>query len=186
MKIGILLSTIIAALFSVKAHAQEPPKTKKILVAYFSRSGNTRLLAEQIQKATGGDIFEIQVAEPYPEAYREVTEQAKREIETGYKPALKTKPEHPEQYDILFIGSPCWWSTIAPPVATFLSEYGFSGKTVVPFMTHEGSRLGHSVEDIRKLCPEATVLEGLPVRGGAVKDAQNGVSEWLRRIGIAK
>jgi flavodoxin len=155
-----------------------------ILVAYFSRSGNTRVIATQIHESVGGDIFEIVTVDPYPSDYDEVVEQAKQELEEDYRPELETKVENMESYDVVFIGYPNWWGTIPTPVATFLSEYDFSGKTIVPFCTHEGSRLGRTVTDITKLCPQSTILAGLAVRGRDVKNAQNEVSEWLRKIGM--
>jgi len=158
--------------------------TKKILVVYFSHSGNTREVANQIQKNTGGDIFEIQPVKQYPEDYDEAVKQATAEIKINYRPELKTKVEDIKSYDIIFVGSPCWWSTIATPVKTFLSEYDLSGKTIVPFMTHEGSGLGKSVSDISKMCSKSNVLEGLAVRGGSVKNSQNKIIEWLSKIKI--
>jgi flavodoxin len=155
--------------------------SKKVAV-YFSHSGNTREIANQIHKSVGGDIFEIQSVKPYPSNYDAVVKQAKQELESGYKPALKTKIENIESYDVVFMGYPNWWGTIPRPVVTFLSEYDLSGKTIVPFCTHGGSRLGRSVTDISKLCPKSTVLDGLVVRGNNVKTAQNEVSEWLRKI----
>jgi len=155
-----------------------------ILVAYFSRSGNTRVIATQIHESVGGDIYEIVTVDPYPSDYDEVVKQAKQELEEGYRPELKTKVENMESYDVLFIGNPNWWGTIPMPVATFLTEYDFSGKTIVPFCTHEGSRLGRTVTDITKLCPQSTILDGLAVRGRDVKNAQNEVSKWLRKIGM--
>ena len=160
--------------------------TKKILVAYFSHSGNTREIANQIHKSVGGDIFEIQSVKPYPHDYDAVVEQAKQELESGYKPALKTKIENIKSYDLVFIGYPIWWGTVPAPVRTFLSEYDFSGKTIVPFCTHEGSGLGRSVTDISKLCPKSTLLDGVAIRGRDVKTAQNKVSEWLQKIKITK
>lgn len=159
---------------------------KKVLVAYFSYSGNTREVAQQIASATGGDIFEIVPATAYPAEYRAVVDQAKKEIGDDYRPALKDRPESIDGYDVVFVGSPCWWATIAPPLATFLAGYDWSGKTVVPFMTHEGSRMGRSEEDIRKLCAGATVSGGLPIRGGAVKSSQDAVLEWLRDMNLVK
>lgn len=187
MKARFLLLAMICMLTSgVDLQAQAHSGTKKILVAYFSHSGNTRVIAEQIKNATGGDIFEIQPVKDYPRDYQTVVDQARKEISSNYKPALKAKVKNIESYDVIFIGSPCWWSTIAPPVATFLSIYNLSGKTIVPFMTHEGSGMGHSVSDIKKLCPKSTVLEGLPVRGSSVKSAQNDVKKWLREIKMIK
>ena len=116
--------------------------TKKNLVVYFSHSGNTREVANQIQKNIGGDIFEIQSEVPYSDDYDTVVAQAKKKNENNHNPALKSKVKNIESYDTIFIGSPCWWSTVAPPVKTFLLEYDLSGKTIVPFMTHRGKRIG--------------------------------------------
>ncbi|MDD6209942.1 MAG: flavodoxin [Bacteroidales bacterium] len=185
MKKRFYLLACAALLFNgLDAHAQNGGK--KVLVVYYSYSGNTRTVAEQIKKGTGGDIFEIQPVEAYPAEYKAVVDRAKREVDSGYRPALKTKVENIGEYDVVFVGSPCWWYTIAPPVASFLSAYDFSGKTIVPFMTHEGSRMGQSVEDIKMLCPGATVLDGLPVRGGDVNDAEGEVVKWLQKIGMTK
>lgn len=167
-------------------HVQAQQTSGKALIVYYSYSGNTRVIAQQIRQATGGDIFEIQPVNDYPKEYKAVVDQAKKEVNENYKPALKTKVENMEHYDVIFVGSPCWWYTIAPPVATFLSSYDFTGKTIVPFMTHEGSRMGHSEADIKKLCEGAVVLEGLPVRGGRVKEAGNEVNQWLKKLGINK
>jgi flavodoxin len=159
---------------------------RKVLIVYFSRSGNTREIANLIHKSIGGDIVEIQTVEPYPGNYDAVTKQAKQELESGYKPALKTKIENIQSYDVVFIGYPIWWGTIPRPVVTFLSEYDLAGKTIVPFATHEGSGLGQSVGDITKLCPQSTVKDGLAVRGGNVRNARNEVASWLGKIGMVE
>lgn len=151
--------------------------TKKILVAYFSHSGNTREIANKIHEKVGGSIFEIVTIDPYPRNYDEVVKQAKQEQESGYKPTLKTKIENIESYNVVFIGYPNWLGTIPRPVITFLLEYNFSGKTIVPFCTHEGSRLGRSVTDIKELCSQSNIPDGLAVRGGTVKNAQNEIFE---------
>jgi len=160
--------------------------TKKILVAYFSHSGNTREIANQIHKSAGSDIFEIQSVKPYPHNYDAVVEQAKQELESDHKPALKTKMENIKPYDLVYIGYPIWWGTFPAPVKTFLSEYDFSGKTILPFCTHEGSGLGRSITDISNLCPKSTLLDGIAIWGRNVKTAQNKVSEWLQNIKIKK
>jgi len=157
-----------------------------ILVAYFSHSGNTREIANQIHKSASGDIFEIQAVKPYPDDYDAVVEQARQELDSDYKPALKTKIGNIKPFDLVFIGYPVWWGTFPAPVKTFLSEYDFSGKTIAPFCTYEGSSLGRSATDILKLCPKSTLLNGVAIRGSVVKTAQNKVSEWLREIKIAK
>ena len=160
--------------------------TKKILVAYFSHTGNTREIANQIHKIVGGDIFEIQAVTPYPDDHAAAVKQARQELESGYKPALKTKVENIKSYDLIFIGYPIWCGTIPAPVRTFLSECDFSGKTIVPFCTYGGSGLGRSVTDISKLCPKSTLLDGFAILGSDVKTAQNEVAGWLRKIGITK
>ena len=157
---------------------------QQILVAYFSHSGNTREMANQIHGSVGGHIFEVKAIKPYPDDYDAVVEQARQELNSGDKPALKTKVEGIESYDLVFIGYPIWWGTFPAPVKTFLSEYDFSGKTIVPFCTHEGSGLGRSPADISKLCPKSTLQDGLAIWRKNVKTAQNDVSEWVRRLGV--
>ncbi len=172
MRVGILGSELMGS--------------KKVLVPYFSHSGNTREIANQIHKSVGGDTFEIQAVKLYPDDYDACVKQAKQELDSGYKPALKRKIENIESYDVVFIGYPIWWGTIPAPVRTFLSEYDFSGKTIVPFCTHEGSGLGQSVTDISKLCPKSTLLDGMAIWGRDLKTAQNKVFEWLQKIKITK
>lgn len=157
---------------------------KNILVVYFSHSGNTRVIANQIHEKVGGDIFEIVAVNPYPTDYDTVVDQAKQEQEGNYRPELATKVENMDSYDVVFIGYPNWWGTMPMPVFTFLEAYDFSGKTIIPFCTHEGSGLGRSVENITKLCPQSTILDGLAIRGSSVETAQDEVSEWLREIGM--
>jgi flavodoxin len=156
----------------------------KVLTVFYSHSGNTRACANHIHKKVGGDMVEIIPVEPYTEDYEAVVKQAKRELKSGYKPALRTRVENIATYDVIFVGSPNWWNTVAPPVMTFLSEHDLSGKATVPFITHGGSGLGRSVTDIARLCPDATVLEGLAVWGADAKTAQTWVSEWLRKLGM--
>ncbi|HWQ70884.1 MAG TPA: flavodoxin [Desulfitobacteriaceae bacterium] len=170
----------------VKSNNTSGTKENNILVAYFSHSGNTRIIANQIHEKVGGDIFEIVTVNPYPKDYDAVVDQAKQEQEDNYRPELATEVENMDSYDVVFIGYPNWWGTMPMPVFTFLEEYKFSGKTIIPFCTHEGSGLGRSVEDITELCPQSTILDGLAIRGSSVETAQDDVSEWLREIGMAE
>lgn len=185
MKRIILIAIITMLLPNMNTQAQTA-SGKKVLVAYFSHSGNTRDMARQIAEATGGDLFEIVPVEAYPTEYKAVVDQAKKEINANVRPALKGELPDVGAYDVIFVGSPCWWSTVAPPVATFLAGCDWSGKTVVPFMTHEGSRMGHSEDDIRKLCAGATLFGGLPVRGGAVRSSQDAVRKWVQGLNLTK
>jgi flavodoxin len=152
---------------------------KKVLVVYFSHSGNTRKAANQIQKSVSGDIFEIQPVNPYPDDYNTVVEQAKRELNADYRPLLKKKINNITDYDIIFIGYPNWWGTFPMPVKSFLLENDLSGKTIIPFCTHEGSGLGRSVSDFKNLCPNSTVLEGQPIWGREAAKTQ--AADWAKR-----
>ena len=173
---------------------------KNILVAYFSRKGqnyvngkivnlsigNTEVVANMIQKITGSGIFQIESVKTYPADYTEATEVAKAEMNANARPELTTHVENMDSCDVIFLGYPIWWGTFPAPVRTFLSEYDFSGKTIVPFCTHEGSGLGHSEQNIKKLCPKAKVLNGIAIHGADAGSANTKISEWLKKINITK
>ena len=183
MKIKLFLFSALTLLMSGNnLQAQTIAQGDKMLVVYYSRTGNTKEIAEQIAARTGADIFEIKTVNAYPDDYRQTTDQAKKEIAEGYRPALKRMPENLEQYKAVFVGSPCWWGTVASPVATFLSEAELSGKTVIPFMTHGGSGLGRSVSDIKSMLPNSTVVEGKAFWGNSVKTANDDVADWLKGL----
>ncbi|HWQ43040.1 MAG TPA: flavodoxin [Desulfosporosinus sp.] len=158
---------------------------KNILIAYFSHSANTHNIAKLIQAETGGILHEIMPEKAYPTSYNAMVDQAKKEIQAGYKPALKSKIDHIDAYDTIFVGSPNWWSTIAPPIATFLSENDFDGKTIVPFCTHGGGGQARVLKDIAKLCPNSTVLAGFDIFGDGGSGAKTKVAAWLYETGIA-
>lgn len=183
MKINMFMSALLGGLIMTgSASAATLNEGDKILIAYYSLSGNTRTIAEDIQQTVGGDIFEIKPVSAYPEEYRQVTERAKKEISEGYKPALQGKVADLNSYDVIFVGSPCWWSTMAPPVASFLSEYDFSGKKIIPFMTHGGSGFGHTLADIKALAPNAEISGGQTFLGSRAGQAQEDVKEWLKGL----
>jgi len=158
--------------------------TKQILIVYFSHSGNTQNIANLIHQQVGGTIHQIVPAAPYPKSYNVVVDQAKKEIQAGYKPALQSICDQIESYDTIFVGSPNWWSTIAPPVATFLSIYDLAGKTIVPFCTHGGGGLGRIEQEIAKICPRSTTLSCLDIYGSGAGNAQAKVAAWLHKIGV--
>ena len=156
----------------------------KALVVYYSRSGNTRAVAEAIHAAVGGDIVELQPVTPYPEAYRATTDQAKQELASGYKPPLKHRIGHIEAYDVVFVGSPNWWGTIAPPLYAWLRLQNLSGKTVMPFCSHCGGVPGNMRRDVARLCPEADVREPLSVISGGGEALGEKAARWLEENGI--
>lgn len=155
-----------------------------ILIAYYSYSLNAHKLSGIIQSQVGGTLFQIQPKVDYPSSYNTVVQQAKGEIQAGFLPELKKNIGEIKSYDTIFVGPPNWCSTIAPPVASFLSEHDFSGKTIVPFCTHGGGGQGRIFTDIAKLCPKASILKGFEVYGSSVGNSNKKVSEWLQKIGL--
>lgn len=159
----------------------------KTLVAYYSRSGNTAAVANEIAAATGADTFRIETADPnhYPAEYQPTIVMAQQEIQDGTLPDINTIPDLTE-YDTVFIGTPCWWGTMASPVRTFLVNADLSGKTVIPFNTHEGSGAGSVHTDIVALTPNSSHLDGIAIRGSASANSADTVDEWLKQIGQVK
>ena len=166
----------------------------KIAIAYYSQSQvqNTALVAKWIQKQVGGDIFPLEMVEPYPDAYGETLKVAGRHHKEGTRPPLKSIPDL-TAYDIVFLGSPIWYGTYAPPFATFADVAKLDGKTVVPFCTHGGGGASRFFEDVRKAFPASKVLDGLTIRGSnqierrlgtgvTSHHTENDVVEWLNRI----
>lgn len=171
--------------------------TTKSLIAFFSRKGNnyvggrivnlpignTEVATQMIQKLTGSDVFRIETVRDYPSDYDETTNVAQQELRQKARPELSGRVDNMGDYGVIFLGYPNWWGTMPMAVFTFLEAHDFSGKTIIPFCTHEGSGIGHSESDIKKLCPNAQVLKGLAIRGGSVQRAANEVSAWLRESG---
>jgi flavodoxin len=143
-------------------------------------------VAEQIHKTVGGDLFEIKTATPYPESYNAVLEQGRRELDANIRPPLAGTVSNMASYDIVFIGYPIWFGTTPPPIASFLTTYDFSGKTVIPFCTSGSSSGDPSFQKVRELIPQSTVSEGLHLTSGNIGSAQTRVRAWLRKIGLVK
>lgn len=155
----------------------------KILIAYYSYSGNTKEVAEAIHEKVGGDLFEIKTEGTYPEEYRQMTRQAQKEIREGYRPKLLTQIENMAQYDIVFVGSPNWWGTITPQVSSFLESYDLSGKKVIPFITHGGGGAQNTIADMSAQCKGCSVSEDGWVGYGS---RTLGISGWLEDLGFDK
>ena len=164
--------------------SQTQNKDGQILIAYFSKTGNTRKVAEYISRVTGGDLFEIKTVKSYPQEYRPTTEVARKENNENARPELAVNLNTIASYKIIFLGYPNWWGTMPMAFFTFLESHDLTGKTIIPFCTNEGSGLGHSIADIQRLCPGVAVKEGLALRGGNSGGSLNEVSAWLLRIGI--
>ncbi|MBT0663666.1 hypothetical protein KI809_05060 [Geobacter pelophilus] len=168
---------------------------QKCLSVYYSRRGNnyvsgsivnlpvgnTELIAKKIQGLTGSDLFQIETVNQYPEDYTETTEVSKDELRQNARPELTATVADMDSYEVIYLGYPNWWGTMPMAVFTFLESYDFSGKTIVPYCTHEGSGLGSSERDIKKLCPTTKVLSGLAIKGSTVGRADNDVANWLKK-----
>lgn len=179
-------ATALTAFNNCNAQEKEEntmPNDKKVLIAYYSLSGNTKDVAEAIRSKTGGDIFRIETVQSYPEEYRATTAQAKREINEGFRPELKGKIDNIAQYNIIFIGSPNWWGTIAPAVSSFLADYDLKGKTVIPFITHGGGGVQNTITDLTAQCNGCSVKQNGWVGYGS---RTLGVSGWLEDMGFKK
>ena len=172
----------------------------KSLIAYFSRKGNnyvagsivnlpignTEVIANKIHKLTGSDIFQIKTVKSYPEDYTETTNVAHEEQRENARPELTEIVDNMDSYDVIYIGYPNWYGTMPMTVFTFLESYDFSRKTIIPYCTHEGSGMGSSERDIKKLCPNAKVLSGLAIRGGSVDKADKDVAYWLKKLNLIR
>ena len=152
------------------------------MVAYFSWSGNTENVANSIAARTGTDIFKIVPAEPYTNDYDELLDIATKEKQDGARPEIADTIENFEQYDVVYVGFPNWWSDMPMILYTFFDSYDFSGKTIAPFCTSGGSGLSGTVNSIKELEPEAEVLDGLHIGDSASSDPDGAVEEWLESL----
>ncbi|MBK1812194.1 NAD(P)H-dependent oxidoreductase [Clostridium sp. YIM B02505] len=167
----------------------------KSLIAYFTREGynyvsgnivslpvgNTEVAAKMLQRITEADLFRIEAVKPYPEDYTKCTEVAKEELQQNARPDLTSKVDEMDSYDVIFLGYPNWWGTFPMAVFTFLETYDLSGKKVIPFCTHEGSGMGRSESDIKKLCTSAKVEKGLAIKGSNVEGAEKEIFKWAQK-----
>lgn len=163
------------------------------LVIYFSRNGenyfggvlkniekgNTEVIAEYIQEFTGADLFKVEPKVEYPLDYMECIDVAKKEQQNDARPEIKQSLEDISSYDTIYIGFPNWWGTLPMPMWTQLEKLDFTGKTVKPFVTHEGSGFGTSKKDLSKLCRGAEIKGGLSIPGADVYDAKSTVEMWI-------
>lgn len=151
------------------------------LVVYYSQTATTRRLAEIIATATGADLVEIIPDKAYPDDYEATIEQARVEFRDNIRPTLRSAPDDIAAYDTIFVGSPNWYSTYAPPVLAFLEAHDFTGKKLVPFNTNGGGGAGSMPRDLATECPGAEVLKGIFLSGG-IDEVR--VGEWLQDIGV--
>lgn len=201
---------LFAPLFHISP-VQAAEKVKKSLVVYFSMPetdnpqnmtreeenstvvingkvlGNTQYVAQLIQEMIDGDIFRILPQKPYPTDHRTLVDLVREEQEQDARPAIAGKLEAPEAYDTIFIGYPNWWGDMPMILYTFLEQYNFSGKTLIPFCTHGGSGFSRTIQTIQDKQPDATVIRnGYSLSRSRMERAPSSVSEWLKEIGLKK
>ena len=170
----------------------------KTLIAFFSRAdenyfggamryvkvGNTEIVAGIIKEMIPADTFKIEMKDPYSPVYMTCIEEAKKDLRAKARPELVSMPESIDEYDTVILAYPNYWGTMPMAVFTFLEKFDFSGKTILPLCTNEGSGMGGSERDIKKACPGATVKKGLPITGSAAANSKSSVERWLKANGL--
>ncbi len=170
----------------------------KTLIAFFSRAdenyfggamkyvkvGNTEIIVNDMKEMISADTFKIEMKEPYSPVYMTCIEEAKRDLRAKARPELVSVPESIDEYDTVILAYPNYWGTMPMAVFTFLEKFDFSGKTIFPLCTNEGSGMGGSERDIKKACPGAAVKKGLSVTGSEAAKAAGRVKKWLAAGGL--
>ena len=149
--------------------------------------GNMEYMALTIQDAIGGDLFRIETKEAYPLDHEPLVDQAAEEQDENARPELAAHIENPDQYDTILLGYPNWWGDMPQPLFTFLEEYDFSGKTIIPFNSHGGSGFSNTIEEIKELQPDANISdEGLSISRDKVADSVQDVTDWAKSLDLSK
>lgn len=161
-----------------------PDSAGRVLVAYFSRTGTTKGVAETVAELTGGELFELVPENAYPADYNACLELARQEQSDNARPVLKSHVENMEEYDVICLGFPIWHGDAPMAVRTFLEEYDLSGKTIAPFSTSGSSGIGSAVRTIRNLCPEAETADGLSIPSSSLEQADSSATEWVNRLSL--
>lgn len=166
----------------------------KSLIAFYSRRGenyidgavktltvgNTELVVAVLQKLTGADCFQIEPCQDYPADYYQCIDLACQDLRKGIRPKLKRLPDSIAPYDVIYLGYPNYWGTMPMPVFSFLEQFDFSEKIIKPFCTHEGSGMGRSEQDLRRLCPTAHIMQGLSMRGAQISQEISTLETWVK------
>lgn len=201
MRKVLFMTGLISLLASLSGCSSEPKAellrkpAGKILIVCYSESGNRNTLtaAKWIREQVGGDLYQIKMVKPYSASYRKVLKESKLHLDSGVKPEILPFTGKVADCDTIFVGSPVWYGTFAPPLATFFGKHDLSGKTVIPFCTHGGGGAGHLYEDVAKAAPHSKILPGLTLRGSNVvertlglgtgnKASPDEVVRWLNQI----
>ena len=181
-----LAAPALAMLGSAAACAQEkgstPMKQSRTLVAYLTRSGNTRVIAETLHRKLGADLFEIRPARAYPGDYEQHVAQAQRERDSGFEPPLAARVDDIAKYEEIFLGFPIWGETAPPPIRSFLKAHDLRGKTLRPFITHGGYGVGESPSVLASHAPGARIETAFVMEADQERRTLNQVNGWLGPI----
>ena len=169
------MAKILTVYFSMKGETITPSMTIVNL-----EKGYTARAAEYVQKAVGGDLFEIETVNTYIKDHMKMIYEAQEEQKKGIRPELRSFPDSIDEYDTVFVGTPNWWNVLPMPVVTFLENFEWNGKTINTFVTNEGSGAGRIVDQIRKICQGAIVNEALDIRGSKVEVSEGKISSWAK------
>jgi flavodoxin len=183
---SVLSVGLCAGLASVvdSAQAQQVGSRSRVSVAYFSRSGNTRVVASHVRRALDAGLFEIQPAQPYPEDYEETVRQAERERDTGFEPPLKETVTDIGSYESIFLGFPIWGTTAPPVIRSFLSRHDLAGKTIAPLITHGGYGTGQILSVVGRLAPKARLRAGFTLQMDQEREILRRVTRWLGTVNV--
>lgn len=184
---GVLSLSLVGGIVPPVSGTSSPKSasaTGRTLVAFFSRTGNTRVVAGQIKRAHGTDLFEIVPAVAYPDDYEATVDQARRERDGKVEPALAARVANIAQYQVLYIGFPIWGMTAPPVIRSFLSSHDLSGKTIIPFITHGGYGPGTGISMVKELALGARVLEGFVIQADQERETLARVTRWLSSLQV--
>ncbi len=183
---SLLLSLAAAGAASATSATEAQLPAGKVLVAYFSRSGNTRVVAGQVSRALRAHLFEIGPELPYPDDYFATVEQARQETDRGYEPPLKAKLADITQYRTVFLAFPIWGMTAPPVVRSFLAAHDLSGKTIIPLITHGGYGPGDSLSVVASKARRANLVGGFSMQAPQERQTLERVTEWLDGLKVEK
>lgn len=169
---------------SASGDEQSGENSENALIVYFSWSGNTEAVAQEIQNQTGADIFKIEPQEPYTDDYNELLDIAQNEQQEEARPVIAETVDNIEDYDTVYFGYPNWWGDMPMIMYSFLDDYDLSGKVIAPFVTSGGSGFSGTLDTIQEMEPQAEVTEGLSLGSGEADDSADAVSQWLGEIGL--
>ena len=168
----------------------------KSLIVYYSRQGenlvngavrqlsvgNTQLMATALQKLTGADCFRIEPCSDYSEDYYKCIDQARQDLRKKVRPKLRQYPQSIADYDVIYLGYPNYWGTMPMAVFSFLARFDFTGKLIKPFCSHSGSGMGHSEQDLKRVCPTAQILPGLPIDSAEIEYELSAMEDWVQEL----